>query len=132
MTQRKYCLELLPEYVLLTTRPVSIHFLEKSVLNHAAYAYMKAALRVLRYLKGSPGLGKSLVSGKSKKQATLSRSSTEAEYRSMASAIYVHFVKEKAAAGVIKIVKVHTDLQVADIFTKCLAIEQHTLFCEKL
>ncbi|GJS80309.1 DNA-directed DNA polymerase, partial [Tanacetum coccineum] len=86
-------------------------------------SHMKAALRVLRYLKGSHGLGiqfdrvsnlklevfsnadwakcpktkkivtgyyvffgKSLVSWKRKKQATLSKSSTEVEYRSMASA----------------------------------------------
>ncbi|GJR33975.1 ribonuclease H-like domain-containing protein [Tanacetum coccineum] len=59
-------------------------------------SHLDAALRVLRYLKGSPGSenllqilcvsGDSLVTWKSKKQSTLSRSSTEAEYRSMASA----------------------------------------------
>ncbi|GKA36056.1 ribonuclease H-like domain-containing protein [Tanacetum coccineum] len=46
-------------------------------------SHFKAALRVLRYLKGSPG--KTLVSWKSKKQATISKSSSE-EYRSMSSA----------------------------------------------
>lgn len=86
-------------------------------------SHLNAALRVLRYLKGSPGngiqinangnlklkayadsdwarcpvtrksvsgycvfLGDSLVTWKSKKQSTLSRSSSEAEYRCMASA----------------------------------------------
>ncbi|GKF12699.1 ribonuclease H-like domain-containing protein [Tanacetum coccineum] len=89
-------------------------------------SHLKIALRVLRYLKSSPGcgvqvnktenfgvkvytdsdwarcpitrksvsgfcvfLGDYLVSWKSKKQATLSKSSTEAEYRCMASATWL-------------------------------------------
>ena len=32
----------------------------------------------------------------------------------------VHLVREKVSAGVIKTVKIHTNLQIADIFTKCL------------
>ncbi|GKA31191.1 ribonuclease H-like domain-containing protein [Tanacetum coccineum] len=180
-------------------------------------SHMKDALRVLRYLKSSLGLGiqfdksldlklsvfsnadqagclktrksitgfcvflgKTLVSCKSKKHATLSRSYTRAEYKSMASTIYetvllanillslrlsellpvdlhcdnslaiqlaanpvfhekskhfkldVPFVREKFAPCVIKSVKIHTDLQVADIFTKCLGIVQHRMFCGKL
>jgi hypothetical protein len=168
-------------------------------------SHLKAALRVLKYLKGSPGsglqfnkesdiklraysdsdwakcpktrkfvtgfcvfLGSSLISWKSKKQATLSKSSAEAEYRSLASTtceviwlgnlldslglknllpvviffdnsaaiqiaanpvfhektkhfeLDVHLVRKNVYAGVIKTVKIHTDLQVADIFTKCL------------
>ncbi|GKE53243.1 putative ribonuclease H-like domain-containing protein, partial [Tanacetum coccineum] len=106
-------------------------------------SHLDAALRVLRYLKGSPGsgiqinkTGDSLVTWKSKKQSTLSRSSAKAEYRSMASAtceiaanpvfhekskhfeIDVHLVREKVASGVIKTEKIHTTKQIADILTK--------------
>ncbi|GJR87364.1 ribonuclease H-like domain-containing protein [Tanacetum coccineum] len=44
----------------------------------------------------------------------------------------VHFVREKVMAGIIKIVKINTNLQVANIFTKCLGVVQHNLFCRKL
>ncbi|GJT10165.1 ribonuclease H-like domain-containing protein [Tanacetum coccineum] len=110
---------------LTNTRPdisYVVHCLSQHMHN-PLQSHFKAALRVLRYLKKSPGiclqfnktsylklkayagadweiclktrksvthfcifLGQSLVSWKSKKQTTLSRSSDEAEYRSMASA----------------------------------------------
>ncbi|GKD00547.1 pentatricopeptide repeat-containing protein [Tanacetum coccineum] len=100
------------------------HFMHASLVSH-----LVAALRVLRYLKGSPKSGIQIsknVTWKSKKQSTLSRSSDEAEYRSMASAtceivanpvfnekskhfeIDVPLVREKVASGVIKTEEIHT------------------------
>ncbi|GKB71998.1 ribonuclease H-like domain-containing protein, partial [Tanacetum coccineum] len=119
--QRKYCLELLHEYGLLAAKHVDTSLPENTTLNHIEsnddhlldnienyqrffmhaplVSHLDAALRVLRYLKGSPRsatrksvsgycvfLGDSLVTWKSKKQSTLSRSSAVAEYRSIASA----------------------------------------------
>ncbi|GJT97687.1 ribonuclease H-like domain-containing protein [Tanacetum coccineum] len=68
MSQRKYCHELLHEYGLLAARPVDIPLLENSILwfeetsddnikISQRYLNFKAAPRVLRYLKGSPGCG---------------------------------------------------------------------------
>ncbi|GJW01469.1 ribonuclease H-like domain-containing protein [Tanacetum coccineum] len=48
-------------------------------------SHFDIALRVLKYLKLAPGLGVEISKQKSKRQATLSNSSVEAEYRSMAS-----------------------------------------------
>ncbi|GJV77678.1 hypothetical protein Tco_1509262 [Tanacetum coccineum] len=44
----------------------------------------------------------------------------------------VHLIREKISVGVIKTVKVHSDSQNADIFTKCLGTMRHTLFCRNL
>ncbi|GKC49350.1 ribonuclease H-like domain-containing protein [Tanacetum coccineum] len=74
MSQRMYCLELLHEYGLLAARPIDIPLPENTILsfeetandkflsNFTTYqnplqSYFKAALRVLRYLKVSPGYG---------------------------------------------------------------------------
>ncbi|GKD09074.1 retrovirus-related pol polyprotein from transposon TNT 1-94 [Tanacetum coccineum] len=105
MTQRKYCLELLHEYGLLAAKPVDIPFPENtdfkvlrylkgspslglrfnkcSDLKLRAYAdadwakYPKTRKSVTKYCIF---LGNSVVSWKSKKQATLSISSSEVEY----------------------------------------------------
>ncbi|GJS48725.1 ribonuclease H-like domain-containing protein [Tanacetum coccineum] len=140
--------KLIGKFIYLTNTRPDISYVVHCLSQHMhspLQSQMKEVLRVLRYLKGSPGksvtgfcvfLGKSLVSWKSKKQATLSRSSTKAEYRNLhcdnsyaiqlvANPVFhekskhfeinVHFVREMVAAGVNKTVKVHTDLQVADI-----------------
>ncbi|KAI3753423.1 hypothetical protein L2E82_25475 [Cichorium intybus] len=125
-------------------------------------------------------LGNSLVSWKSKKQSTVSRSSTESEYRALATVtcevlwllklmkdlglkykvpvnlycdnqsaillslnpvlhertkhieIDVHLVRDKVSEGVIKVVKVNSLEQIADIFTKPLGVSQHNVLSEKL
>ncbi|WMV47062.1 hypothetical protein MTR67_040447 [Solanum verrucosum] len=117
-------------------------------------SHWEAALRLVRYIKGSPGkgillsskrsleleafcdsdwaacpntrksvtgymvkLGDSLISWKSKKQHTVSRSSAEAEYRSMAGAIaeiiwLVRVLKELNVV-IITPVKLHCDSKIA-------------------
>ena len=44
----------------------------------------------------------------------------------------VHFVREKVLAGIIKTVKISSDMQTNDIFTKCLGVVQHNLCCKSL
>ncbi|GJX80671.1 ribonuclease H-like domain-containing protein [Tanacetum coccineum] len=87
---------------------------------------------------------------KSKKQNTLSKSSTEAEYRALASVINeivvnpvfhkrtkhveiaLPFVREKILSGAVKTVKVDSANQIADILTKGLDTLQPKVLVEKL
>ncbi|GJV91564.1 ribonuclease H-like domain-containing protein [Tanacetum coccineum] len=185
--KRKYCLELLHKYGLLAARHVDIPLPENSIISfketnndnqhmhNPLQSHFKAALRVLRYLKdwakclkirrSVTGFcvfrGKTLVSWKSKKQAMIFKSSSEAEYRSMSSAscevvwlgnllhniglkdlypielfcdnssaihiatnhvfhertkhfeLDVNYIREKVLAGIIKTMKVSSDLRLS-------------------
>ncbi|GKD17315.1 ribonuclease H-like domain-containing protein, partial [Tanacetum coccineum] len=142
-------------------------FMHSSLSSH-----LKTEFKILRYLKSCPGLGihiakciiirksvtgyyvflnNSLVSWKSKKQNTLSKSSTEAEYKALASLttikiaanpvfhertkhleIDLHFVREKILKGVVKTVKVDSANQIADILTKGLDTVQHLELVKRL
>ncbi|GJT87072.1 ribonuclease H-like domain-containing protein [Tanacetum coccineum] len=112
-------------------------------------SHLKTAFKILRYLKSCPGLEIHFVKT-SVKNNTLSKSSTEAEYRALASVtseiaaslvfhertkhlgIDLHFVKENILKGVVRTVKVDSANQIADVFTKGLGTIQHKNFLKKL
>ncbi|GJS85516.1 putative RNA-directed DNA polymerase [Tanacetum coccineum] len=143
-------------------------------------SHLRSAFKILRYLKGSPGLGihvtktsvcsqaysdadwakcvvtrksvtgyyvfinDNLISWKSKKQNTISKSSSEAEYRALASVtseiiwilkvlkdvglnilLPVFFISVIILKGIVKTFKVDSANQIADILTKGLDTIQH-------
>nr|GEZ29683.1 ribonuclease H-like domain-containing protein [Tanacetum cinerariifolium] len=117
-------------------------------------SHFDIGLRVLRYVKPAPGSGIDFAknkSEKSKKRATLSKSSAEAEYRVMTSTtciqiavnpvmhekikhfdINVHLVREKVGSSLIITEKVDSKNQTAGILNKALGSAQHTTLTKKL
>ncbi|GJX75405.1 retrovirus-related pol polyprotein from transposon TNT 1-94 [Tanacetum coccineum] len=94
-------------------------------------------------------LGHALISWKTKKQVTISKSSTEAEYRSMAATtcellwlsyllkdlgINVQFpvTLENIQDGFLQTANIHSSFQLADIMTKALNKIQHSTLASKL
>ncbi|XP_049396471.1 uncharacterized mitochondrial protein AtMg00810-like [Solanum stenotomum] len=152
-------------YLTIIRPDISFAVQHLSQFMHAPKAsHMKAAVRVVKYVKQAPGLGlymavqiadtlqaycdadwgscintrksitgymiqfgSALLSWKSKKQPTISRSSAEAEYRSLASTI-----AEVVQAGLVMIQYLPTQEQPADILTKGLSSAQHAYLVSKL
>ncbi|XP_065626947.1 uncharacterized mitochondrial protein AtMg00810-like [Quercus suber] len=120
------------------TRPnitFAVHVLSQ-FMSKPRRPHLDVAHRVLRSVTGySIFIGDSLVSWKSKKQSTVSRSSAEAEYKSMAVATFFHkrtklieidchVVRDKVLEKLIKLNHVRSNCQLADLLTKALNYNQ--------
>ncbi|GKA99135.1 putative RNA-directed DNA polymerase [Tanacetum coccineum] len=107
-------------------------------------SHFTVALRVLRYLKNAPVR---------RKQATISRSSAKSEYRCLASTTckliwvvkilkdlevdgllptHLYCDSKKVTSSLIKVLKVASANNVADIFTKGLSVAHHAEFFKRL
>ncbi|GJT29627.1 putative reverse transcriptase domain-containing protein [Tanacetum coccineum] len=155
LNKRKYVLDLLSGYGMLACKPAKtplklmgkliyltntrpdisydVHCLSQ-FMHSPLKSYLKIAFKILKNLKGCPGLGIHIVKTfgmflnaysdadwANKKHNTLSKSSAEAEYRALA-----------LVTSVVKTVKVESAKQIADILTKGLDTVQHIELVKKL
>uniref|UniRef100_A0A2N9IJK6 Reverse transcriptase Ty1/copia-type domain-containing protein n=1 Tax=Fagus sylvatica TaxID=28930 RepID=A0A2N9IJK6_FAGSY len=160
LCQRKYALDIISDSGMLGSKPVTTPMEQNLKINQSngdpledpsLYRRLVVAYRVLKYIKGTSGfcvyLGDSLISWKSKKQQTVSRSYAEAKYRAMASvaALHIaanpvyhertkhieldcHLIREKIQAGLVRTLHVTSQNQLVDIMTKALgSVQFHSL-----
>ncbi|GJU59922.1 ribonuclease H-like domain-containing protein [Tanacetum coccineum] len=108
LNQRKYVLDLLSEYGMLACKPAKTPLMSKLIISNEASENDPLLDNITDYQKKlvtGVFLNDSLVSWKSKKQNTLSKSSTEAKYRALAS----------VTSEVIWILKILKDLNINNI-----------------
>nr|GEY45963.1 hypothetical protein [Tanacetum cinerariifolium]GEY45974.1 hypothetical protein [Tanacetum cinerariifolium] len=81
-------------------------------------------------------LGNNLLFGSSKRHVTFSRSSTEAKYHGVVSAMHseinIYFVTDLVVAGHMRVLHVPSRSQLADIFTKGIPLALFAEFCDNL
>ncbi|GJS74215.1 ribonuclease H-like domain-containing protein [Tanacetum coccineum] len=136
LSQRKYCLELLSGCGLLACKPVATPLQQNVVLNHEESENDKFLPNWAKCPKTRKSVfgfvyTNNLVSWKSKKQATISSSAISIAGNPIFYEKTKHFeidlylVRERVTSGVIKVLKVASANNVADIFTKGLSVAQN-------
>nr|GEW05979.1 hypothetical protein [Tanacetum cinerariifolium] len=120
-----------------------VHYLSQ-MMHSPMHSHLKLALRVLRYLKESPGKGITFEKNlKVQAEVHVEMSCDNSSAMQIAANHVLHertkhfeidlfFLREKIAEGIIKTVKVKSEENVADIFTKGLSIVDHKRICHKL